>query len=246
MATIYAKKSSNGVKGGKEQKFKRLQTLAQNRLYREPELEEDIQNLLAEGHRHQSEDLLQEIQKLWNRETENPCYQYQRDMYAANNENILSIVTNEVDIFMAVDIKNNVFIFRMSKALQQLFSERVLQKVLDSLKQFKWVVPIPRQESDVRHRMERLDHLIRNPQFDVDKAHDAHQAACGVEYHGCRHAVGHWDRSAIHEFPGSRPSNWYWRPHNCERGLATAAVHEHMSTYFDLVQVCYKKLQLER
>jgi len=38
--------------------------------------------------------------------------------------------------------------------------------------------------------MEALDHLVQNPQFDVDKVEDPEKAVCGVEHYGVHCETG--------------------------------------------------------
>ena len=191
MAKILEEKDNN-LGGTKSKKWSMLNDMAQERLYVQQDLEKTVEGSIAAddllSERHSV--LLADVKQHFKRQRSNQYFQYTRDRFASNDQNILQII-KDTDIFVAVDESNAVLVFKWSRAVQALFGEKVEQDVIQACQDWTYLQMIPTQYDDVRHRMEHLDHLIRNPQFDVDKADDPHHAVCGADHYGIHCAIGH-------------------------------------------------------
>ena len=191
MVDIYLEKNER-MPGRIAKKWDALNVLAQERLYLSKDLAQKVENDIATkvGLSQHRMEVLADIKREHKTQHMNQHYQYTRDLYAADNPNVLRVIKNK-DIFLAIDENNVILVFVLSRAVQTLFSEQVVDSIIESSQKWAYLQVVPTQRNDIRHRMEPLDHLRRNPQFDVDAADDSHHAVCGVAHYGCHCPVGH-------------------------------------------------------
>lgn len=140
--------------GLKKREWSSLSYEALERLWIDRDLAQQVEADIAAG-KVLSEDsmaLLAKVKGGFTKQGHNPCYQYQRDMFTGNNSEVLTIV-KDIEIFIAVDQNNAVLVFVFGEAVQHLFSERVVQDVMESTKKWAYIQDIPRKTKDVRHRI---------------------------------------------------------------------------------------------
>ena len=132
--------------------------------------------------------------------------QCDRDSAAAADPTIFEMVADQ-DLVLVLDRNNELISFCASKAVQKLFSEKVLEDIYTCFDIYTYHQAIPTPDP-TRHPLQ-AEFLRENPQYDCRAAEDKDLAKCGVEHYGCRESIG--DPHGEHIYPTKGNSMRYWR-----------------------------------
>ncbi|ERF70847.1 hypothetical protein EPUS_02369 [Endocarpon pusillum Z07020] len=132
--------------------------------------------------------------------------QCDRDSAAAADSTILEMVADQ-DLVLVLDKNNELIAFCASKAVQKLFSEKVLEYIYTCFDIYTYHQAIPTPDP-TRHPLQ-AEFLRENPKYDCRAAEDRDLAKCGVEHYGCREMIG--DPHGKHIYPTKGNSIRYWR-----------------------------------
>lgn len=95
------------------------------------------------------------------------------------------------NIFMVLNVdKNNRLIAEVSPSIEnELLPSDTTKRCDKAMDAFHWLYPLARP--DHRHQTHYDDHLVRNPELDIDRSSDPHNAVGGVDHCGVGHETGH-------------------------------------------------------
>ena len=137
-------------------------------------------------------DAMKTIERSYARSSKTPFEAHDRDEIAGSDPAILRPVTRKV-IYLAVDAKIKVLLFRWPGAMVQMFGKGFTKKAAEQVKSFAEYDPCPAPEP---HRHAMTPHWLRqNPRFDKKREP---KEVCGVYHVGIDDTMAH-PKEGIHE-----------------------------------------------
>jgi hypothetical protein len=169
--------------------FRTARDLAQQRVYEDADLEENVTNGMESKIPTDKGfvEMLKIVKEALGRRAPNPYHQARRDEYAAENGVLHRI---SADIVMVLDKDGRVIAFQFSDAFTTLLPALTQSKVAEQLDTWTtaWPVPLPDM---TRHGLHYISHLRKHPEFDFRKpGNKARTAKSGVSHVGFRCRTG--------------------------------------------------------
>ncbi|KAI0004347.1 hypothetical protein F4779DRAFT_74933 [Xylariaceae sp. FL0662B] len=182
--------SRAGQIGGRTQDYwKKARDLAQQALYKEPDLGKNIRIQIKDETEDANFDTMMRIvEESIQRKTANPYHQARRDQYAADHGLFYRVEDSE--IIMILDKADNVIAFQMDDAFRKFLRKGIENKVVKSIETYSTLQPVPLPDM-TRHGLHWVDWLIEHPEFDSRvPQNDPRIAKSGVYHFGANCTIG--------------------------------------------------------
>lgn len=165
--TAHVLLSMAGQIGGRTDDYWKLaRSLAQQQLYLNPDLEDEVrQQIYAGGHEKDPafSKMLTLVKKGCPIRTYNPYHQAKRNDYATNN-GLLYKVEN-TDIVMVLDQSDNLILFQCKDVFKQLLTKAVQKLAVQSFETYSTCTPVPWPDM-TRHGLHWISFLAERPDLD--------------------------------------------------------------------------------
>ena len=165
--TAHVLLSRAGQIGGRTDDYwKRARSLAQQQLYLNPDLEDEVRQQIDTGGHEKDpafSKMLDYVKKGCVIKIYNPYHQAKRNEYAVDNS-LLHKVQN-TDIILILDHSDNMILFQCSDVFRQLLTRAVQKLVIQSFETYSTRTPVPFPDM-TRHSLHWMDFLAQRPDLD--------------------------------------------------------------------------------
>ncbi|KAI1078825.1 hypothetical protein F5B20DRAFT_571361 [Whalleya microplaca] len=182
--------SRAGQIGGRTQDYwKRARDLAQQELYKDPDLEKRVRSQMnVESEEQTFNMMLRIVKESIKIKTANPYHQARRDQYAVDHELFHRI--KDVEIVIVLDKADNVIAFQIADAFRTLLGKDIENEVARSIETYSTLQPVPVPDM-TRHGLHWASWLVEHPEFDSRvPRNDPAIAKSGVYHFGATCAIG--------------------------------------------------------